>query len=316
MSVPAHDADHMGWGAQSLMTALPDGTDLGASSREAAGIAALALALLADSRAWVAAQPPPFSHVPVEAMAIAGAAVGPWRTPAQAIPCMRLYLWICAFDDCVVTFAPGDAARLDELMRRCACVVRGGRDNSHWLLRTLSGLQADLAAWPQYSVLADLWVEKFDAMLDCTRRGWEAALSRRPGDAGLRDYLAHADSIAAWTTVLPRWITYSGNGLLDHLDAMVAAMAEYVIAARLANDLASFARERDQPASDNVLHYGVSPDWVKTEIARRVQAVHRLLDGLVVDGFAPAIELVREAEYATAFYAMGEFRGWGSAASD
>jgi uncharacterized protein YgfB (UPF0149 family) len=299
----------MAWGADTLMTAVPD---CGASSREAAVNAALALALLADSRAWLAAQPPQFDHVPVEAMAISGAAVGPWRPPAEVIPCMRMYLWIFAFDDYVETVAPGDAAQLDGLMRRIAGVVRGGRDDSHWLLTTLSDLQADLAEWPLYPALAGLWIEKFDATLDSTRWEWEMALSERPDDVDLRDYLAHADSISAWVSVLPRWITYGGDGLLDHLDALVAALAEYVVADRLANDLASFARERDQPGTDNVLHYGVSSDWVQAEIARRVQAVHRLLDGLVAEGFGPAIELVRETEYATTFYAMAEFRGWGS----
>jgi Terpene synthase family 2, C-terminal metal binding len=326
VSMPAHDADHTGWDAKTLLTAPADSADVGrrrpvsldsvASGREAAGIAALALALLADSRAWVAAQSPQFSHVPVEAMAISGAAVSPWRTPAEVIPCMRMYLWIFAFDDHVESFAPGDGARLDDLMRRCAAVVRGGRDDSHWLLSTLSTWQRDLAAWPLYPALSGLWIEKFDSMLSSMRWEWEAARSGRRDSAGLRDYLAHADSIAAWVSVLPRWITYGGDDVLDHLDTLVAALGDYVIADRLANDLASFARERDQSATDNVLRYGVSPDWVKTEIARHVNAVRRLLDDVVADGVGPAIELVRETEYATTFYAMAEFRGWGSDAGD
>jgi hypothetical protein len=287
-----------------------------APGREAAGIAALALALLADSRAWVAAQSPQFSHVPVEAMAISASAVSPWRTPAEVIPCMRMYLWIFAFDDYVETFAPGDEARLDDLMRQCANVVRGDRDDSHWLLTALSDWQRDLAARPLYPALSHLWIEKFDSMLDSMRWEWEAARSGRRDDAGLHEYLAHADSIAAWVSVLPRWITYGGDNVLDHLDTLVAALAEYVVANRLANDLASFARERDQPATDNVLRYGVSPDWVTAEITRHVDAVHRLLINLAAGGVAPAIELLRETEYATTFYAMAEFRGWGSDAAD
>jgi hypothetical protein len=291
------------------------GNDCVASGCEAAAIAALALALLADSRTWVAAQAPQFCTVPVEAMAISGAAVSPWRTPAEVIPCMRMYLWIFAFDDYVERFAPGDGARLDDLMHRCSRVVRGGYDDSHWLLATLSDWQRDLAAWPLYPALSGLWIEKFDLMLDGMRWEWETARSGRRDDEGLRNYLAHADSIAAWVTVLPRWITSGGDDVLDHLDTLVAALGEYVIADRLANDLASFSREREQPAIDNVLRYGVSPDWVKNEIARHVDAVHRLLDDLVADGVEPAIELVRETEYAITFYTMAEFRGWGSDAA-
>jgi Terpene synthase family 2, C-terminal metal binding len=324
VSMPAHDADHTGWDAKTLLTAPPNGADLGrrsgidcvASGREAAGIAALALALLADSRAWVAAQSPQLGHVPVEAMAISGAAVSPWRTPAEVIPCMRMYLWVFAFDDYVENLAPGDSARLDDLMRRCSRVVRGGHDDSHWLLTTLSDWQRDLAAWPLYPALSGLWIEKFDSMLSGMRWEWEAGRSGRRDDAGLREYLAHADSIAAWVTVLPRWITYEGDDVLDHLGTLVAALGEYVIAGRLANDLATFARERDKLGNNNVLRYGVSPEWVKIEIARHVNAVHRLLDDPVADGVAPAIELVRETEYATTFYTMAEFRGWGSDAEN
>jgi hypothetical protein len=316
----------MGWGVKALMTAPPDSVELGRRrahsidyvtlGREAAGIAALALALLADSRAWVAAQSPELCTVPVEAMAISGAAVSPWRTPAEVIPCVRMYLWIFAFDDYVENLAPGDDARLDDLMRRCADVVRGHRDHSHWLLTVLSDWQRDLAARPLYPALSELWIEKFDSMLDSMRWEWEAARTGRRDEVGLHEYLAHADSIAIWVTVVPRWITYGGDDVLDHLDTLVAALGEYVVASRLANDLASFARERDKLGNNNVLRYGVSPDWVETEIARHVNAVHRLLDDLVADGVGPAIELIRETEYATTFYTMAEFRGWGSDACD
>jgi Terpene synthase family 2, C-terminal metal binding len=282
------------------------------SAKGCAQLIALGLALIADAHDWMAAQSPQFSHVPVEAMAISGAAVGPWRTPAEVIPCMRMYLWIFAFDDYVESFAPGDGARLDDLMRRCASVVRGGHDDSHWLLTALSTWQRDLAARPLYPALSDLWIEKFESMLSSMRWEWEAARSGRHDAAGLQEYLAHADSIAAWVSVLPRWITYGGDDVANHLDTLVPALGEYVIANRLANDLASFVRERDQSATDNVLHYGVSPEWVKTEIARHVNAVRRLLDDLVARGVGPAIELVRETEYAITFYAMAEFRGWGS----
>jgi hypothetical protein len=282
------------------------------SGRECARVAALALALLADSRAWLARQSPQFRHVPVEAMAFSGAAVSPWRRPTEVVPCMRMYLWIFAFDDQVESFGPGDEAVLDDLLGRCADIVHGGRDDSHWLLSTLSDWQRDLASRPLYPALSGLWTEKFDSMLRSMRWEWSAGNSGPHDHAGLQEYLANADSIAAWVTVLPRWITYGDDGVLDHLDTLVAALAEYVVADRLANDLASIGRERDRLANDNILRYGVSSEWVAGEIARRVNLVHRLLDDLAAEAVMPAVELLRETHYATTFYSMAEFRGWGS----
>jgi hypothetical protein len=293
--------------------ATPPEVDNAISGRDCARVAALALALLADSRAWLARQAPQFGHVPVEAMAVSGAAVSPWRTPAELVPCMRMYLWICAFDDRVESFRPGDEALLDDLLGRCADIVHGGRrDDSHWLLTALFDWQRDLASRPLYAALSGLWTEKFDSMLRSMRWEWSAGNSGPHDDAGLQEYLANADSIAAWVTVLPRWITYGEDGVLEHLDTLVAALAEYVVADRLANDLATIGRERDRLANDNVLRYGVSSGWVSGEISRRVSLVHRLLDDLAAEAVMPAVELLRETDYATTFYSMADFRGWGS----
>jgi hypothetical protein len=315
MSMLAQDGRHIAGEVTGLATAAR-AVDNALSGGECARVAALALALLADSRAWLARQSPEFRHVPVEAMAFSGAAVSPWRRPAEVAPCMRMYLWIFAFDDVVESFTPGDEVVLDDLMARCANVVRGGHDDSHWLLTALSDWQRDLESRPLYPALSGLWTEKFDAMLRSMRWEWSAGHSGPHDNTGLPEYLANADSIAAWVTVLPRWITYGGDGVLDHLDTLVSALAEYVVADRLANDLASIGRERDLLANDNVLRYGVSSEWVAGEIARRVNVVHRLLDELAAEAVLPAVELLRETDYATTFYGVAEFRGWGSDAGD
>lgn len=281
-----------------------------ASAQECARIAALGLALLSDSHAWMAAQSPLFRDVPVEAMAFACAAVSPWRTPAELAPCVRMCLWIFAFDDYIER---SDLAQLDDMLRRCAHIVGGkGADNSHWLLTALSSWQRDMAARPLYPALAGLWVEKFESMLNSMRYQWTAGRAAQRDQSGVHHYLAHADSVAAWITHLPRWITYGDSALLDHLDALVPAFSDYVIASRLANDLASYSRERDQPGNDNVLMYGVSPEWVNSEIARRAGAANHRLADLVAAEVMPAVELIREVEYATTFYSLADFRGWGS----
>jgi len=280
-----------------------------ASANGCAQLIALGLALIADARDWMTAVSPRF-RAPLEAMAFSCAAVSPWRTPAQLAPCVRMCVWICAFDDYIEC---SDLAPLNDMLRRCANIVRGnGPDDSHWLLRALSSWQQDAVSQPLYPVLAGLWVEKFESMLRGMRHEWTTGRSAQRDRSGVADYLAHADSVAAWMTHLPRWITYGDSAVLDHLDLLVSALGDYVVASRLANDLATYSRERDQPGNDNVLMYGVSPDWVKSEIARRADAAAHRLAHLVAAQVLPAVELIRELEYATTFYSIAEFRGWGS----
>lgn len=279
------------------------------SAKECARLITLGLALIADARDWMAAQSAQFRG-PVEAMALSCAAVSPWRTPAELAPCVRMCVWICAFDDYIER---ANLARVDDMLQRCANVVRGhGPDDSHWLLTALSGWQQDVASQPLYPELAGLWAEKFESMLCGMRHEWLSGRCTQRDQSGVQEYLAHADSIAVWMTHLPRWLTYGDGAVLDHLDVLVSAFADYVVASRLANDLASYCRERDQPGNDNVLMYGVSPDWVESEIARRAGAAAQRLADLVAAQVVPAVELMREAEYAMTFYSMAEFRGWGS----
>jgi hypothetical protein len=92
------------------------------------------------------------------------------------------------------------------------------------------------------------------------------------------------------------------RAVVDHLDLLVSAFGDYVVASRLASDLATYSRERDQPGNDNVFMYGVSPDCVKSKIARRTDAAAHRLAHLVAAQVLPAVELIRDLEYATTFY--------------
>lgn len=283
--------------------------DRAASAKGCAGLAALGLALLADARDWMAAQSPQF-RAPVEAMAFSCAAISPWRTLRQLAPCVRMCVWIFAFDDYIER---SELAALDDMLQRCANIVRGhGPDDRHWLLTALSSWQQVVASRPLYPALASLWAEKFESMLRAMRYQWLVGRTARRDWSGVANYLAHADSVAAAMTHLPRWLTYGDNTVLEHLDLLVPALDDYVVASRLANDLASFSREQHEPGNDNILMYGVSPEWVEGEIARRAGAAAERLADLAASHVLPAVELLREIEYTTTFYSLADFRGWGS----
>jgi len=80
------------------------------------------------------------------------------------------------------------------------------------------------------------------------------------------------------------------------------------VATRLANDLATIARERDEAGANNVLMYGVSDDWVRDEIAARMTAVHDRLAPLTAANYLPAVGLVRIAEWSVGIYARHDMR--------
>jgi hypothetical protein len=106
-----------------------------------------------------------------------------------------------------------------------------------------------------------------------------------------------------WQVHLPRWVSSGQTDLVDHLDVLVPALDDIAVVGRLANDLAGYARERTEPRENNVLMYGVSPEWVRTEIDSRLAAVHRRLTDLVVRDYPPAVGLIRLAEWTVGIYA-------------
>ncbi len=107
---------------------------------------------------------------------------------------------------------------------------------------------------------------------------------------------------------MPRWIAYGGAELPDRLDVLLPALHDASLATRLANDLATMARERDEPGANNVLMYGVTQDWVRDELTARLTAVRQRLAPLVEENFLPAVGVVRMAEWSVGIYARNDMR--------
>jgi hypothetical protein len=219
--------------------------------------------------------------------------------------------WVCAADDHVERDVT-EPAELDEFIDRCDTVVRTGRwDDSRPLLASLSRWQRELAAEPLYPKLAELWARKFAACLRAMRYDWLAGSARADGtgtSATVAEYLANADSISVWQVHLPRWVSSGRTDLVDHLDVLVPALDDIAVVGRLANDLAGYSRERTEPRENNVLMYGVSPEWVRTEIDSRLGTARERLAELVALDYPPAVGLVRLAEWTVGIYAQTDPR--------
>ncbi|HEX3589058.1 MAG TPA: terpene synthase family protein [Pseudonocardiaceae bacterium] len=270
------------------------------------GIGMLTLRVLDDLQRWTAAELPGHLDLPLAFVALGEAVIHPWALPGQLRLSGRMGAWVCAADDHVERDVT-ELAELDEFIDRCDTVVRTGRqDDSRPLLASLSRWQRELADEPLYPKLADLWERKFAACLRAMRYDWLVGSARADGTgtaATVDEYLDNADSISVWQVHLPRWISSGRADLVDHLDVLVPALDDIAVVGRLANDLAGYSRERTQPRENNVLMYGVSPEWVRTEIDSRLGAVRRRLADLVVRDHPPAVGLVRLAEWTVGIYA-------------
>jgi hypothetical protein len=262
--------------------------------------------VLADLQRWTATELPDHRNAPLAFVALCEAVTHPWASPDDMRLSGRMAVWVCAVDEHIERDVT-EPAELDQFIDRCVDVVRTGRrDDTGPLLACLSGWQRELAGRPEYPVLADLWADKFTACLLAMRHDWLVGRARANGtepESTLEEYLANADSISLWQVHLPRWVSPWCAGLVDHLDVLVPALDDIAVVSRLANDLAGYARERSDPRENNVLMYGVAPEWVHAEIARRLGAVRGRLAALVAREYLPAVGLVRLADWTVGIYA-------------
>ncbi|MGH3878024.1 MAG: terpene synthase family protein [Actinophytocola sp.] len=275
-------------------------------------IVTLTSKVLAELRGWAAEElPGSEDQLPLLGAAFCEAIVGPWATAEQLRLPARMVIWTYAFDDYIEREVT-ELADLDAFLDRCRAVVHTGRrDDGDPLLASLSGWQQALSELPGYPALASLWEEKVDRVLRGHRYDWVVGAERErgnPPDAGVEEYLDHADSITLWMVHLPRWIAYGGDEVPKRLDVLAPALDDSSVAVRLANDLATIERERSEPGQNNVLMYGVSEDWVRTELANRIAAVEQRLAPLVAENFLPAVGLIRLTEWSVGIYVGNDMR--------
>jgi hypothetical protein len=270
----------------------------------------LAEAVFADVRSWTAAYLPGYEDLPLLGAAFGTAVVGPWATPDQLRLPARMVAWAYAFDDHLEQKVT-DRDELSELIDRCNAVVHAGQpDTGNPLLTSLSAWQHELAQLPGYPPLASLWEEKFARCMRGHRYDWTAGWAREQGSAAaagitldVDEYLDHADSISLWLVNLPRWVAYGGDDLPKHLDVLVPAVDDLSVAVRLANDLATIDRERNEPGQNNILMYdGISRDWVRNQLTNRLTLIRRHLNPLIAKDFLPAVGIVRLSEWSIGIY--------------
>lgn len=268
------------------------------------------LAALGDLERWMAVHHPGYESRTMAAIAFSEAGIAPWATGEQLRLPTLMAMWVIVLDDYLEQEAT-DLTEIDELVDRCNAVVRTGQaDDAHPLLVSLSDWQRQAVALPRYPDLAPLWERGVARTLDGYRYNWVAGWARDRGETppGLAmdvdEYLAHIGSSAIGQVHVPRWLTFGTDTLLDNLEVLVPALEDTHYVCRLANDLGTIERELSQPGHghNNILMYGVSPEWVRDLLERRLASVRSGLAPLLATGDRDAVAVLRLAEWCVSQY--------------
>lgn len=276
-----------------------------AAAEDLAPYALLSMRLLADLRAWSVGYGDDVAGKPLEAMALAVAAIAPWSDSAALRLAARTAVWLYAVDD-LVDVRASSLAEVDEVLARCIAVVsKGARDESHPVFAALCDVQRELESKPLYCALEALWVRKFESCMLGMRYAWQVGRGEIPRPS-IGEYLEHADSILKWITIVTLWAGTAGPDLPRHLGVLVPCADDVCVAVRLANDLATSARERREGIANATAL--ASPDWIRAELGRRRRRVRSGLGPLAAGGYPPAVILTRSVDWAMRFYDLADFR--------
>jgi hypothetical protein len=268
-------------------------------------VTVLSLRLLADLRRWTAAYGPDLTGQHLETMAWSIACIAPWADAESLTLPARVAVWLYAIDD-VIDVEASAIEDVDDALTRCVSIASGEtRDESRPVFAALCDICDELRTRSLFGDLSELWLDKFGESMRGMRFAWVLGKDRAQS-LSIDSYLEHAASILKWITILALWVCTADSEITRHLDVLVPAAWDVVVAIRLANDLATSAREAREGIGNAV--QVASQDWIRGEVTRRRSEVHRRLAPLVSGGYGPAVILARSVDWAVAFYGRADFR--------
>jgi hypothetical protein len=233
-------------------------------------------------------------------------AVMPWADDDQLNFFARVCSWLNAADD-LMEAQLGSEAEGRTTVDRLKSVIDGDRLNDMSPLeRALADLHADVTAGAHYAELGPLWREKLVSMLECNLRLCEAALaiSRGAIPPTLDEYLDLADGYGRAFAVVSLWLVAGEPELPAHLDRLIPALIESQKSGRLANDLATHARE--QATEMNALRLGIPIAQLRERRDQHDRRFRALLESLLLTSKPSAVALDRLTTYARKFYALSD----------
>lgn len=227
----------------------------------------------------------------------------PWLKPDELLVGCQAALWVFHIDD-IVEETPLDVPRLLDIAAGAA------PDPDNPTETVLGELRDELAERPLFDSMADLWIDTLNRLLTALMWERDTALAIATGAPApsVAAYLEYAVTIGSAFIRSTVWLASENTDLLPQLDMLTAGMSEAVVAVRLANDLATYERELDEPASLNILLLqGIDEPWVHREIRRRRAQCAKILAPVIQEDSA-AEGVLRLIDYTTTFYLKIDYR--------
>jgi hypothetical protein len=283
-------------------------------ARECAPLGALTMKATRDLVAWVERYPGAFESALALPVAMTNSFATPWLGARGLRLCCRAGMWFFGIDD--VTDNDVDGRRLTEAEAEAIpdtyAGIAAGRapDPDDLLGVALAELRDELASRPLFPAMRDLWLQSLrralDDMVFTRRQAIAIASGAAPPSAEV--YLEHYESMGSAWVRLVQWIDTEGPSVLTHLDVLMPALREAILALRLANDIHCYEREQQEAYALNILMLGVSREAALQMMESHARRCEQLLEPLIEASFGPAVGLVRLVHWVLAFYAVTDYR--------
>jgi hypothetical protein len=209
------------------------------------------------------------------ALALTVAASAPDLPHTDLVTLGKLGAWICALDDTV------DRGDIDDDTFDLHVSHYEGLVYGDFAFDPIARLFVDVLAALRRAPLGPTLWPRFSLQLCASLRAmrWEHAAMRAHG-VSIEAYLAHArDSICVGFVVTAAAMLIGERAILDHIAQFLAAQRHGAMAVRLANDAASWDRERAEGVI-NIQRFGVGRADIDRMIATEIAAMEAELLGL------------------------------------
>ncbi|MGH3771241.1 MAG: terpene synthase family protein [Pseudonocardiaceae bacterium] len=258
---------------------------------EQEGIRALASAVAHRLYEWVGRFSEVLGSDAVSAIALGVAAAEPKQALEALFRTAQISVWAFGVDDAIderLTHLP----EVDSLVETCKRIAVGvgpvGRDP---LGMALAEIREALFPEAGGSVLKALWQRSVCGLLDGMRFEWQAGaeMARGAPGPGLDAYLEHGlHSVGVPLHTATSWVVAERPASVEEAVALWPAVHQAALAARLTNDLHSFAKERSG-AQANARLLGLSVSQIGDRIAEHMKQCVALL-GQALPGSEPTCQ--------------------------
>lgn len=248
-----------------------------------------AAAIEAELYAWAGESTEVFRSGAFHGVAVGLAVSAPQLAERDLVTLGLLGIWVCAFDDLIDhgALTLDDVAAQVALHERLATGQDATAPATDPIARTFAAALERLWAGPLGPALRPLLASQLVAACEAMR--WERVAVdavRRGDDVSIDTYLRHgSNSICVAVLSTAAAMLLGETACVRHVPALLEAQRAAAAAVRIANDVATWSREREEHTSANVLAFAGerATESLRDRTERELAHLRTVLDRLAFD---------------------------------